>query len=403
MENKNGLSSVVSSLGVVLLITSLMLLSPALMSAQTRTAAAKEEEPYKIGATLALTGYSAGLGVSSRNGVVLAIDEINKKGGIKGRKLEGIIYDNKSDDSTAVLNAIKLVEKDKVDALIVGTSSASCFAVLGTIDRLKTPMFFISPATKMTRPTKLYSFSVVPCVDVEERTRARWIKAQGYTKVGLLWLTSPTGEEDVEYFEQEAKNFGLTIVANEQHKGNDTDMSVQLSRIAAAKPDVIWFVTYPHPGAIIAKNIKSLGMNIPLIGCYGMTSEAWIKIAKETAEGWYGCIVSHELGAQTPPWKPTYPIVKAYAESFHSRFGESTTSSSGNCYDSVYMIAAGLKEMGDERDVAKRREKLARAIENLERFFGLNGPYYMSASNHNGTGEWAISLVKIVNGKMVLQ
>jgi branched-chain amino acid transport system substrate-binding protein len=233
--------------------------------------------------------------------------------------------------------------------------------------------------------------------------RARWIKRQGYTKVGLMWLTSPTAEEDVEYFGQEAKKFGMTIVANEQHKGNDTDMSVQLTRIAAAKPDVIWFVTFPHQGAIMAKNIKSLGINIPLLGCYGMTSEAWINIAKETAEGWYGCVVSHGLGDQTPPWYPTYPIVKAYADSYHKRFGETITATSGNAYDSVYMIAAGLKKMGEEPDVVKGREKLARAIENLENFFCLNGPYYMSPNNHNGTGEWAISIVKVVNGKMVIQ
>ncbi len=401
MENKKRISFIAYLFLFNVLIASLFCLPFA--QGQTRTTEPKEKEPYKIGATLALAGYSAALGIASRNAVVMAIDELNKKGGIKGRKVEGIIYDNKSDDSTAVLNAMKLVEKDKVDAVIVGSASSSSFAVAGSVDRLKTPLFYISPMTRLTRPVKLYNFSVVPCVDVEEKARARWIKQQGYTKVGLMWLTSPTAEEDIEYFGQEAKAFGLSIIANEQHKGNDTDMSVQLSKIAAVKPDVIWFVTYPQQGAIIARNIKSLGIKIPLLGCYGMTSEAWINIAKEAAEGWYGCVVSHGLGGQTPAWHPTYPLVKAYAESYHKRFGDTITATSGNAYDSVYMIAAGLKEIGEEGEVVKRREKLAHAIESLEHFFALNGPYYMSPSNHNGTGEWAISIVKVVNGKMIIQ
>ncbi len=405
MKNKHLLLSFICSLSVATLLTSSILFCPGSLSAQKRAPAPtqKEKEPYRIGVTNSITGYAAALGTSSRNGITMAIDEINKRGGVEGHKLEAVSYDNKSDDSTALLTTRKLIEKDKVDALIVSAYSGAGFACLDTSERSKIPMFSIAGSTKLWRPTRAYSFCVVPGADLLEKARARWIKSKGYTKVAQLSSAGPYAEECSEFFKQEAKNFGLTIVANEEHKANDTDMSVQLSKIAAAKPDVIVIATYPHPGAIIAKNAKLLGINIPLLGCYAMTSEAWINIAKDAAEGWNGAVVSHELGEQTPPWKSTYPIVKAYAESYHKRFGESTTSTCGNAYDSVYMIAAGLKEMGEEGDLAKRREKLAHAIENLQNFFALNGPYYMSPSNHNGTGEWAISIVKIVNGKMVIQ
>lgn len=403
MKSKNA-RSVVMFLFLSGALAVSLIFCPTSVQAQTRTTPPAQKQPYKIGATLALGGYSAALGVAARNTILMAIDETNKRGGIKGHKLESVIYDNKSDDSTAVLNAMKLVEKDKVDALIVGSASSSSFAVAGTADRFKTPILYICPVAKLYKPVKQFNFSVVPCTDVEEKARARWMKKQGYKKIAMMWLSGTYGEDESQNFLQEAKNFGLTIVSNEQHKGSDTDMSVPLTKSVAAKPDVIWFATYPQQGAVIAKNAKSLGINIPLFGCYGMTSEAWINIiSKETAEGWYGAVVSHQLGAETPPWYPTYPLVKRYAESYHKRFGDTITSTGGNAYDSALMIAAGLKETEDEPDLVKRREKLAYSLENMENFFGLNGPYYMSPTNHNGVGEWAISIVRIVNGKMVIQ
>lgn len=403
MRNKRNALMVCGFIRMMVLIAAFALFYVVPTAAQTRPdAPPKEKDPYKIGTTLAVTGFAASLGVNARNAIVMAVDEINSRGGINGHRLEGVIYDNKSDDSTAVLSARKLIEKDKVDALIVGSTSGSCFAVLDTSERSKTPMVSITAAIKLWKPTRPYSFSVVPGVDIQERVRAKWIKQQGYSKVGIFWLTGAYGEECVEYFEQEAKNFGLRIVANEQHKGTDTDTSVQLSSIVAAKPDVIWVSSYPHSGSIIAKNAKSLGIGVPLLACYGMTSETWLNLSGKAAEGWNGCIVSHVLGELTPPSKPTYSIVKAYAEAFHKRFGESITSTSGNAYDGVYVIGAGLKAIGEEPDLGKRREKLARAIERLDNFFGLNGPYYLSPGNHNGIGESAVSIVKIVNEKMTL-
>ncbi len=395
MKKRNTpLSFVVHLSLITLILAGLMLFHPASADAQA---------PYKIGVTNSVTGYAAGLGASSKNGIIMAVDEINKKGGIGGHKLELVMYDNRSDDSTAVLNARKLIEADKVDALIVGAYSGACFASLDTAERSKIPMFSISAGTKLWKPTRPYSFCVVPSGEILERVRARWIKEKGYTRVAELWLNVPAHEEYIGFFAQEAKNFGLTVVANEQHKANDTDMSVHLSKIVAAKPDIIKVSDYAHTGAIIAKNAKSLGINIPFLACYAVTGEVWLNLAKDAAEGWYGAVVSHQLGTQTPPWRPTYPIVAAFAESYHKRFGESITATSGNSYDSAYLIAAGLKAVGEEPDLARRREKLRYTIENLENFFCLNGPYYMSSNNHNGTGEWAISIVKIVNGKMVLQ
>ncbi len=365
--------------------------------------AQKEKEPYRIGVTNSITGYAAALGAGARNAITLAIDEINAKGGVAGHKLEAVSYDNKSDDATAVLNVRRLIEKDRVDALIVAAYSGAAFACLDTAERSKVPMFSIAASTKLWKPTRQYSFCVVPGANILEKVRAKWIKSKGYVRVGNLSMAGPFPEECSEFFKEEAKNFGLTIVAEEQHKATDTDMSVQLDKIAAAKADVIRLTTYPHQAAIIAKNLKSLGIKIPVIADYTITSETFINLAGDAAEGWTGAIISHQLGEQTPPSWPTYAVVKAYAEAYHKRFGESITSTSGNSYDTVYMIAAGLNEVGEEGDLSKRREKLAQWIENLKNFSGLNGPYHLSPNNHNGTGEWAVSLVKIVNGKMVLQ
>jgi branched-chain amino acid transport system substrate-binding protein len=360
------------------------------------------KEPYKIGVTLCLSGYGAGMGVNARNSLLIALDEINQKGGVNGRKLTAVIYDNKSDDSTAVLNVKKLIEGDKVDVLMVGAMSGQCFASLETALRSKVPMFSLASPTKLWRPTRLYSFDVVPGADLHESKRARFIKGLGYSKVGLLWVSGAYAEEIMNHFEKEANNYGLTIVANERYKGDDTDMSMQLMKIAAAKAEVISVTSYPHPASIIAKNAKLLKINVPIIGCYAMTNEAWVKLAGEAAEGWYGIVQTAQLGGGIPPWEPTYPIAKAFAESYHKRFGESITATAITAYDSLNVIARGLEKLGEEPVLANRREKLAYTIEKLEHFFCLNGPYYFSPDNHNGLGEWALSVAKVVDGKLRL-
>jgi branched-chain amino acid transport system substrate-binding protein len=403
MGNKSLLFVGVSLLVAVVLITFGQ--SYGAHAAKEKPTPAREgevKEPYKIGITLSLSGWSAGMGVNSKNSLLIAMDEINQKGGVNGHKLTAVIYDNKSDDSTAVLNVKKLIESDRVDVLVVGSTTASCTASLDTVNRSKVPSFGVSASTKLWRPTRRYMFIPVPGADFAERRRARLIKNLGCTKVGLLWVSGPYGEEMTSYFEKEANNFGLTIVANERCKGDDTDMSMQLMKITAAKPEAITFTGYPHPGSIVAKNAKLLKINMPIIGCYAMINEAWIKLSGGAAEGWYGTIQRPQLGGDLPPWDSTYPIAKAFAESYHKRFGESITSSAISTYEFIYIIAQGLKEIGEEPVLANRREKLTSAIENLERFFGLNGPYYFSPDNHNGYGEWTLAAVKIVDGKMRL-
>lgn len=397
MKKKNVLCAFVKVVFCSMLIISLVLFF------YSAPAIATKSKPYKIGVTQALSGFAASMGTASRNAVLMRIDEINRNGGINGHKLTSVIYDNRSDNSTAVLNVRKLIERDKVDALIVGATSGAGFGALGISERLKTPMFSIAAAIKLWKPTKPFSFDVVPGADLQEKARARWIKKKGFKRVGLLWLSGAYSEECVEHFEKEAGNFGLTIVANEKYKGSDTDMTVQLNKIVAAKPDVIWVTGYAHPASILAKNVRSLGIDIPILGCYAFTTATWIKLSEGAAEGWHGCIVAHQLGEATPPWRSTYPIVKAYAQSYKKRFKEGITNTSGTTYDSVSVISAGLKDLGEEPDLTKRRIKLAHAIENLRNYFYcLAGPYYFSPDNHNGTGEWAVAIVKIVDGKMVL-
>jgi branched-chain amino acid transport system substrate-binding protein len=403
MDKKSLLFVGVSLLVVVVLITfGQSYGAPASKEKPTPAREGGVKEPYKIGVTMSLSGWSAGMGVNSKNALVMAMDEINQKGGVSGHKLTAVIYDNKSDDSTAVLNVKKLIESDKVDVLVVGSTTASCFASLDTVIRSKVPSFHLSASARLWRPTRPYIFVPVPSADLAERKRARLIKNLGCSKVGLLWVSGPYGEECISYFEKEANNFGLTIVANERCKGDDTDMSMQLMKIVAAKPEVITVTGYPHPGSIMAKNAKLLKINIPIIFCYATTSEAWIKLSAGAAEGCYGIVQRAQLGADLPPWDSTYPIVKAFAESYHKRFGESITSTATSTYLTVYVMAQGLKELGEEPVLVKRREKLASAVENLEHFFSLNGPHYFSPDNHNGLGEWTLCAVKIVDGKMSL-
>ena len=198
------------------------------------TGTPSSSEPYKIGAILSLTGTYAGLGAPEKNTIEMEVKRINDAGGINGRDLEVLIEDDATDEAKAVAAAAKLIEQDGVIAILGATGTGQSMAIRGDVDRAGIPQISMAGGTAITAnfdslvyQTPWSNTIVVPFV-------MNKIKADGYTKVGLISDSGGYGKDGRDVILKTAKELGIDIVSDQTFNAGDTDMSAQLTNIKKA-------------------------------------------------------------------------------------------------------------------------------------------------------------------------
>ncbi len=244
------------------------------------------QEPIRIGAILSVTGAASFLGEPEKNTILMLKEQINKAGGINGRPVEVIIEDSKSDETQAVLAAKKLVERDKVVAVIGPSTTGESMAVIPTMTQNKVMLISAAAGTGITLPAKerywifktaQYDMSAVEAIYTT-------LKKKGIAKIGIITITTGYGDAGRKALHEMAQKYGITIVADERYGPKDADMTTQLTKIKAAGAQAVinWSV---GPGqVVVTKNWHALKMGIPLYQSHGWGSKKNIELAGKAAE-----------------------------------------------------------------------------------------------------------------------
>jgi branched-chain amino acid transport system substrate-binding protein len=249
---------------------------------------AKKEEPkppYKIGGIFAISGRASFLGEPERNSMELLAEQINGQGGVNGHPIELVIYDTEGDATKAVLNANKLIEKDNVLAIVGPSLSGTTLAVVPIAEKAQVPLISCAASVKITTPVKKWVFKT-PQTDVMAVAKIyEYMQGQGIQKIAILTVGNAFGASGRQQLLQQASDYGYEIVADERFGPKDTDMTPQLTKIRSLKPEaIICWGTNPGP-AVIAKNMRQLGIKIPLYQSHGVASKKFIELAGEAANG----------------------------------------------------------------------------------------------------------------------
>jgi branched-chain amino acid transport system substrate-binding protein len=251
-------------------------------------------EPIKIGGIFALTGRAAHIGTSQRDAVLIAIDEVNDKGGINGRKMEMVMEDTESNPTKAVMALKKILEAEEVVAIIGPTLTGTAMAMRGFIEKEKIPAFMhsggdviLKAPLKKDDPTSLpkWTFkSPYKAADAMGKI-CEYMNKHGMKKIGFLYSNEGFGKDGLRNVKVQAPKYGVEVVAQEAFEPKDVDMTAQLTRINAKGVDgVIAWTVGPAMG-IIAKNVKQLGIKAPLFECHGAGDPVFWKVAGEAGEG----------------------------------------------------------------------------------------------------------------------
>lgn len=233
--------------------------------------------PYKIGAVLSLTGDYSSLGGPEKNVIEMEVEKLNKEGGIKGHPVEVKVEDDGTDATKAVTATTKLIDQEKVIAIIGTSGSGQSMAMRGEIEKAQIPDVSLAGGNAISEPVNKWVFQIPwPNGVVVPRT-LDYLKKKGIKKIGLLYDSGGFGADGKKVLDAEAGKADIEIVASESYGKDDTDMSAQLTKIkgAGAKAVVVWGAG--KAPAIIAKNMKQLKMDVPYIGSHGIARKSSLR------------------------------------------------------------------------------------------------------------------------------
>lgn len=364
-------------------LIALMLLFAPLAHAQT----------YKIGMSAGLTGYAATVDRAWRDGVQLAADAINAKGGVNGRKLEVIVEDNRSEPQEAVTVYRKMMSSDKVDIFLSGCVSAGNFAAAGMVARAQIPMVLCSILPQQEDQVK-WAFSTLPPARFEVEKRFEYLKDKTQIKkVGVLHDPTPYANLQKGVAEKIAANYGLQLVGVEQYKQDDADLSVQIGKMNAAGAEALLKIGIGGSTLTAAKNIKQLGLDMRML-----TSLEDLAVFRPVAEVMGDKFFFVASPAQVFDALPEGALKKAIAEflvPWRAKYGDRDPNWAGRGWDAVLITVAAI-----QKTKSFEGPKLRDAIEALSGFQGTAGVYNFSPTNHQGISENPLVLAAIENGKV---
>ena len=356
------------------------------------------KEPYVIGGIFSITGPASYLGEPERNSLEMVAGEINAKGGINGHPLKLVIYDDEGDVTKARLHAEKLLQKDKALAIVGPSITPASMTVLEITQKAKMPLISCAAAAGITAPAKdrFWTFKTAQTDQMAVERIYQYCQKHGIAKVAILTVSSAFGVAGKEQLLSQAAKYGMEVVGQEVFGDKDTDMTPQLTKIRSlpAQAVICWGVG-PAP-ALVAKNLKQLGLTIPLIQSHGAASKKFIELAGDAAEGIIMPAGKLAIYSQLPDTDPQKAVCKEYTEKYKAKFKAPESSFGGYAYDAQRMLNAALAKAGS--DQAKIRD----ALEGTKNFVGVSGIFNMSPEDHNGLTPDAFVMVKIHDGNFAL-
>ena len=351
-------------------------------------------DPIKIGSILSVTGPAAFLGDPELKTMQLYVEKINKDGGVLGRPLELVHYDDGSDASKANGFAKRLIESDKVDVIVGGTTTGSTMSIVPLVEKAGVPFISLAGAVVIVEPVKKFVFKTPHTDRMAAEKVFEDMKKHNLTKVALLTETSGFGQSGKKEAEGVAGKYGITFVANETYGPKDTDMSPQLTKIKNA-PGVqaVFIIGLGQGPAIATKNYKQLSVNLPLYHAHGVASEEFIKLAGPAADGVRLPAAALLVASKLPANDPQKPVAVAYTKAFTEKWKTDVSTFGGHAYDGLMIAVDAIKRAGST-DKTKVRD----AIEATKGYVGTGGVVNMSATDHMGLDLSAFRMLEIKNG-----
>jgi branched-chain amino acid transport system substrate-binding protein len=313
----------------------------AIVPAGAQTGPAKGD-PIYLGVSGPLTGPNAQYGAQWKQGFDLALDEINGAGGIKGRPLAYIFEDTQSDPRQSVAVAQKFVADPRIVAELGDFSSPASMAASPIYQKAKLVQFgFTNSHPDFTKGGDYMWSNSVSQADEQPLSAAYAIKRLGLKRIAVLHLNTDWGRTSKDIFVKAAKDMGAEIVDIEGYMADEKDFRSTLVRVRDAKPDGLMLISYYSDAALIARQVKQSGLNLPMVAASSVYSPKFVELGGDAVEGVY-------TASRYFPEDPR-PQVRNFVTKFKAKYDKEPDAFNAYAYDTIILMAQVMRESGTDR------------------------------------------------------
>lgn len=372
-------------------LTGALLLAALAVQGPGQDSARAQGEPIKLAVLTSFTTELAMTGVHVANGAQMAADEINEKGGIRGRKIELVKADTANSNTVAV-NALHKVLAEKPVAIVGPVWGTQNLAMSPIIRKEGVPLIYSSGTVKVSKQGNPWLFGVHPSDEIAAKAIAKFaVERLGKKRIAIEYINNEYGIGSAAVVVETLKGYGLKPVAQESHASTDKDISAQLLKLKAANPDVIIVWAFPADAAVIMRQVRQLGIKGPFLGATAPVLPATLNLVSAAdAEGWYGEVAAWVTDNPDPK-------IRAWVERYKKKFNLEPDAFDAIYSDGVKMLATAIENALDRgaRTPSAMREEVRKAMA-ATHYQGIDTVY---AYDREGRGPHAFGMVQVQKDK----
>ena len=370
----------------------------ALAAAAALFTATTAHAEIKIGSVLSYTGPASFLGDPEKRTLEIYVAELNAKGGINGQQIKLFVYDDGGDASKAKTFTTRLVEEDKVDAILGGSTTGTTMAMIPVVEDAQVPFISFAGAVQVVQPVRKWVFKTphtdtMACEKIFED-----LKKRNLTKIGMISGTDAFGKSMRDQCMTVTAKYGIEVLHEESYGPRDSDMTPQLTNIKnKAGIQAVVNAGFGQGPAIVTRNYRQLGITVPFYQSHGVGSKQFIDLAGAAADGVRLPAAALLVAEKLPDSDPQKKVVVDYKKTYEAKSGQPVSTFGGHMYDGL-MILVEAMQRAKGVDKAKVRDE----IEKTKNFMGTGGVVNMSATDHLGLDLTAFRMLEIKNGDWAL-
>ncbi|MGU3495113.1 ABC transporter substrate-binding protein [Xanthobacteraceae bacterium A53D] len=352
----------------------------------------------RLGSVLSTTGPSSFLGEPEKQTLETYVKRINDAGGVNGEKIKLIVYDDGSDANNSRTFATRLVEDDKVDAVVGGTGTGNSLAMIPVFEDAGIPFISISGGTEIIKPIRKWVFKP-PHTDLMACQKIFGdLKKRGLTNVAFIAGQGGYAKSMMTQCKATAPEFGIKVLGEESYGPRDSDMTAQLVRIKALPGlQAVINADIGQGPAIVTRNFADLKMGVPLYQSHGAATQGFLQLTGAAGEGVRLPGPSLLVANQLPDSDPQKPILLEYKQVIEAATGQPVSTYGGYAYDGLTLMVEAMKRAGS-KDPAKVRDE----IEKTKNFIGTVGIVTFSPTDHLGIDLTSFRMLEVKDGKWLL-
>ena len=320
----------------------------------------RAQETLKIGFFAPLTGFAAADGASARHSAEIAVEELNAGGGIKGKKVELVVYDDRHDSKEAVAVANKLVEKDGVTGVVSGSYSMPSRVTAPIFAKAGVPMtvaYAVHPDVTKAGPC-VFRNGFLGQVEGWAGAESA-VKVQGAKRIAVLTIKNDFGATTGAAFIERAKKLGAEVASEQVYPLGEKEFSPYLTKIKEQNVDLIYHTSYYNEGSLISRKARELGITAKLEGTEGIDSPKFLELAGPAAEG-----VTFTTNLNRDDQRPE---VQNFLKRYKAKTGTEADMVGASAYDAVRILARGIELAGTDANA------ICAALTGLTNYPGITG------------------------------